>query len=115
MWQLGTVYQSITGKTPLKFKDWPFRKTFEFPSYKEHFQPPEETMVKYTTPGTLDIVVTRFKTWSAIAAQPEDKMEEAALGLKAIVEKGDGLVWIDQAQGTFEVPMACPTIIIRRK
>ena len=108
-------YQRITGKTTLHFRDWPFRRFFQLPSYQEAFQPPEETEVKYPTEGNVDIVVARFKTWSAVAAQPDDEKEKALIAVREIAERGDGLVWVNKDEGVFVVPMACPAIIVRRK
>lgn len=115
MWQLGTIYQKVTGKTISDFGHWRFRQMFELPIYKANFHDPQEDHIKYVTHDSLEPFTIRFKTWSAIAAQSDDVQEEIALKLKTIIERGEDIKWVDEAEGIFEVPMATPIIIIRRK
>jgi len=115
MWILGEKYQKATGKTINEFKNWHFQKLFDLPSYKANFRDPEEMNVKYSTESTLEIVTTRYMTWSAIAMQSDDEKKNTAEELKAIVEKGEDLVWLNEAEGIFELPMSTPVVVIRRK
>ena len=115
MWELGLGYQRVTGKTTLNFSEWPFRRLFDLPSYKETFYEPHEEEIKYPTEGTVDLVVSRFGTWSAIAAQSGEEREKSLLEARGIVLRGDGMQWIDREKGVFVVPMACSAIVIRHK
>lgn len=103
----------LLGRAPLEYFGW--QKVFEMPVYKENFQPQETTTVKYSTPGTIRTMAERVKTWSPIAVLHEEQKEEFVQGAVDIIKKGDGLVWIDEKEGIFEIPFAVPTILMKRK
>ena len=88
---------------------------FQLPSYEARFQPLEEHDFPYIQHSTVDGVVNRFKTWSAIASLPEDEKEKVAHQVKGFIENGKDVVWVDKAKGILELPMKCPTYFLRRK
>ena len=98
----------------MNFSQWPFRRLFDLPSYKEAFQEPYETKINYPTEDTVDLVVSRFGTWGAIASESGEEQEKALSAVRKIVLRGDGITWINREEGTLVLPMACPAIVIRR-
>ncbi|KAH8101573.1 S-adenosyl-L-methionine-dependent methyltransferase [Cristinia sonorae] len=115
MWQLGMIYQNITGKTMQAFNQWRFHQIFNLPTFKANFHDPKQEDIKYIVQDGLEGVLNRFRTWSAIAALPDDKREEVVLELAQIIEKGEDLEWVGREEGIFKIPMATPTIIIQRR
>jgi len=104
---------SKVGRTPLEYFGW--QKVFDLPIYKESFQPQETTTVKYSTPSTMETFTERIKTWSPIAVLTEEQKEEFVQRAEEIIKKADGLVWIDEKEGVFEIPFAVPIILMKRK
>ena len=101
------------GKPVYEYKKW--QTVFDMSIYKEHFQPPEKSAVLHTTIGTLDLVAQRVSTWSSIVVLSEEKRAEFLDKTKQIIMGAEDLVWIDEKEGTFEVPFTVPIIVIRRK
>jgi len=115
LFALAQSYQTSTGKTLGDFRTWPFRKLFDLPSYKANFLEPEEDTVKYSTEETLETVIMRFMTWSAVAVKTDEEKRKIAEHMKEIVEKGEDVVWVNKAEGILDAPMSTPLIVIRRK
>ena len=53
-------------------------------------------------------------TWSGVALLPEDEKEDLRRQIKAIIERGDELVWLDKPRGVFKLPRVVPITIFRR-
>ena len=101
------------GKETYDYHHW--QKFFDLPSYKENFLPREDSMVRYTSTGTIELVTERMKTWSPVAVLSEGKKMEFTSEIERIVKKGEDVVWVDEKEGTFEIPFAVPIILVRRK
>lgn len=91
-----------------------WRQTFDTPSYKKFFQPPEENQWEYTLPGTLEIVTNRAISKSYIAILPEEEKASVKADIKSIVEKGDGRVWRDEKAGEFEYPYKTYVVLSKK-
>lgn len=91
-----------------------WRQTFDTPSYKKLFQPPEESQWEYTLPGTLDIVTDRALSKSYIAILSEDEKTTIKADIKSIVERGDGMVWKDEREGVFEYPYKTYVVLSKK-
>lgn len=92
-----------------------WRATFSTPSYQANFEPQEENVWDYVLEGTRDIVVDRACSKSYIAVlSPEDR-QKAISDIDAILERKDGLKWIDESEGIFEYPYQTFLVIARKK
>ncbi|KAI5114723.1 hypothetical protein M0805_007000, partial [Coniferiporia weirii] len=96
-----------------EFNKW--RRMFDLPLYKEKFFEPEEVIISSSESGTLERVTQAAFTASVIAILPDDEKEKVPDKIKAIVSRGDGLVWLNEKEGIFEIPIANPVVIMRRK
>lgn len=101
-----------TDKPKHDFLEW--QKLYDLPIYKENFLPPEGEAVKYVETSTMEVEVERAMTWSALAALDDDGKREAREKLKEIIERGEGLVWVNEGEGTFEAPYSVPIIFMKR-
>ncbi|KAH9901007.1 S-adenosyl-L-methionine-dependent methyltransferase [Cubamyces lactineus] len=92
-----------------------WRAAFSTPSYLANFEPQEENVWDYVLHGTRDIVVNRACSKSYIAVlSPEDK-QKVIDDIDAILQRKEGLVWIDEAQGLFEYPYQTFLVVARKK
>ena len=85
------------------------------PGYKEHFESPEETTWANNLLGTEKIVVDRACSKSYIAVLPESERESVKSDVRAILSRGDGLVWSDKEKGEFDYPYKTYAVIARKK
>lgn len=91
-----------------------WRQIISLPLYKEKFSRHEEAAIKHTEPTTLERYTALLMTWSGIAILPDDEKEDLKEQIRAIVERGDELVWVDKERGIFELPRVTPVVIFRR-
>ncbi|KAK0450945.1 S-adenosyl-L-methionine-dependent methyltransferase [Armillaria borealis] len=96
------IEQHEAGTPQFRLGLW--RKTFDTDSYKKLFQAPVEKTWAYTLPSD-----------SYIQTLPDDVRSKVLDGVKAIVERGDDKVWIDESQGTFEYPYQTFLVISQKK
>ncbi|KAI5117442.1 hypothetical protein M0805_007012 [Coniferiporia weirii] len=106
-------YQESTASNREHFKDW--RRMFDLSLYKESFSEPEDTMISSTEPSTLEKTTLLVFTRSGVAILPDDEKLKIREEIKSIVERGDGLVWLDEKEGIFEVPFSNPVVVMQRK
>ncbi|THH05761.1 hypothetical protein EW145_g4554 [Phellinidium pouzarii] len=92
-----------------------WRDIFDLPLYKNIFKEPEEVVLPSTQAKTLEEFTQAVFTWSVVAILPEDKKEKIRQGVKEIVQRGDGLIWVDKEEGTFEMPFAAQVVVFHRK
>lgn len=59
-----------------------------------------------TVEGNEQLVVDRALSKSFVTSLPPNEQEDMTKKIRAIVQKGDGKVWIDEKTGTFEYPYA---------
>ncbi|KAJ7088585.1 S-adenosyl-L-methionine-dependent methyltransferase [Mycena epipterygia] len=90
------------------------RQVFSTPSYTNFFGQPEEQKFRYETSGSLDGIVSRCLSVSRIATLADTEKDAFVKDIQAIVQRGEGKVWIEQEKGTFLVPMTTDLIIARR-
>ncbi|KAI5123348.1 hypothetical protein M0805_001769 [Coniferiporia weirii] len=95
------------------FREW--RRMFELPSYKANFTEPEETTISSVEHRTLELVVLHAYTGSGVAILSDEEKQKVGERIKAIVLRGDDLVWVNEKEGIFEVPFASPVINIQRR
>lgn len=112
--QLRQVVEAFEEGTP-QYRLGLWRKTFQTPSYVKYFEPPEELTFTHIVTGSLQGVIDRAHSKSYIAIRPEETRMQISKDLKEIVERGDGKVWIDEKQGTFEYPYINTAIVMRKK
>ncbi|KAL1944507.1 hypothetical protein VTO73DRAFT_2937 [Trametes versicolor] len=112
--QIRDRFEQHEGGTP-QFRLGLWRATFDTPSYVAKFEPKEENVWDYVLPGTRDIVINRANSKSYIAVlAPEDK-KKLEDDIDAILQRKDGIVWIDQEKGIFEYPYQTFLVISRKK
>lgn len=112
--QLRERYEKYEHGSP-QFRLGLWREAFNTPSYKKLFQPQEEKEWAYPNIGNLDIVVDRACTKSYVAVLPQDEKNQVRADVKAIVEKGDDKVWVDESKGIFEYPYKTLVVISKRQ
>ena len=102
--------EQMTSRTGL------WKKFFTIPIYSQLFEPPTDIEAwPYTLPATLEIVTERALSKSPLAVQNDEVKKKAEETVKEIVEKGDGLKWIDQEKGVFEYPYKTQVVVIKQK
>ena len=112
--QLRDVYERFEKGSP-QFRLGLWRAVFDAPSYPVLFQPHNETVFSYTIPATADIVADRVCSKSYIAVESKESQAEVRAGVKDILHKGDGKVWINEKEGVFEYPYKTYVVALKRK
>jgi hypothetical protein len=79
-------------------------EAFESETYMKYFYLPKETVWSYTLPGTFEIATNRACSKSYISVLSEAERADVKEDIKAIVEHGQGKVWIDERRNIFEYP-----------
>ncbi|KAG5645240.1 hypothetical protein DXG03_006657 [Asterophora parasitica] len=74
-----------------------WRQTFDTKSYQQFFQPPVEKVWPYELPTTVDRAVDRASSKSYIVVLPEDEKAEVQKDIRAVAEKGEDRIWVDEA------------------
>ncbi|CAL1704518.1 unnamed protein product [Somion occarium] len=92
-----------------------WRAVFSTSSYNKLFDAPDEKVFEYILPGTREIVVERASTKSYIAVLPPDEKEKVRKDVGEIVDRGDGLKWIEKEKGIFEYPYRTLVVVWRKK
>lgn len=93
--------------------DW--RRIFTLPAYTSNFEPPTDEIVLKTLTGTRESVTAYFLSASGIAMQPQEEKAKITAQIAAVLEKGEGLVWLDKEKGQFEYPFATNVVVMKRK
>ncbi|KAI8998570.1 S-adenosyl-L-methionine-dependent methyltransferase [Trametes punicea] len=92
-----------------------WRAAFSTPSYTANFEPPEENIWDYVLHGTRDIVVNRACSKSYIAVLSVEDKQKVIDDIDAILQRKEGLHWIDEEKGIFEYPYQTFLVISRKK
>jgi ubiquinone/menaquinone biosynthesis C-methylase UbiE len=92
-----------------------WRAAFEQPNYKDLFEAPTEKQWPYIIPGTAEITIGRACSKSYIAILPEDKKKQVQEDIKAILDRGDDMKWIDREQGVFEYAYRSYVVVFKKK
>ena len=107
------IEQHESGTPQFRLGLW--RAAFTVPTYKAKFHPQEENVWDYVLHGTRDIVVDRACSKSYIAVlSPEDR-QKVISDIDAILQRKDGLKWIDEDKGIFEYPYQTFLVISKKK
>jgi len=112
--ELRDLYEAHEQGTP-QFRKGLWRKVFDTPSYQKYFQTAEESVWSYHLPGSLDIVTNRVFSKSYIAVQSDEEKEKVKAHVNAIIDKGEGKVWIDEKEGVFQYPYKTFVEVLKRK
>ncbi|KAI0807512.1 S-adenosyl-L-methionine-dependent methyltransferase [Fomes fomentarius] len=107
------IEQHESGSPQFRLGLW--RATFSTPSYQALFHPPEEDVWDYVLTGTRDIVVERAQSKSYIAVLSSEDKQKVVNDLDAILQREDGLTWIDQTKGVFEYPYQTFLVVSKKK
>ena len=92
-----------------------WRRLFSLPGYQAHFLPPEEETLRATLPGSRKGIAALMLSASGIAVQQKDVQERILAQLDEVLDRGEGLVWIDKEKGEFEQPNVTNVIVMRKK
>lgn len=90
-----------------------WRRTFETNEYKTNFDPPLEEQWKRSIQATEDSVIDRVLSKSYISILSDENKENIVAGLREILTRGSGKIWIDEAGGVFEYPYQTDLVISR--
>ncbi|KAH8116974.1 S-adenosyl-L-methionine-dependent methyltransferase [Phellopilus nigrolimitatus] len=112
--ELRDIYEKFEKGTP-QFRLGLWRKVFDVPSYAKFFKPHEETVLSHTIPATVDSVADRVFSKSYIAVLPDEEKQKVRQDVKAIVEKGEDKVWINEEQGLFHFPYQTFVVVLPSK
>ncbi|TFK42543.1 S-adenosyl-L-methionine-dependent methyltransferase [Crucibulum laeve] len=108
-----TIEKHENGTPQFRLGLW--RQAFDTTSYQKYFEPPQEEVWTYTLHGSTDIVLDRANSKSYIALLPAEEKAKVREQLKAVLEEGEGRVWIDESKGTFEYPYKTFVVAARKK
>lgn len=92
-----------------------WRQTFSTPEYISSFNPQEETEWAYHLLATEKIVTDRAQSKSYITVLPPDEKAKVLEDLKGILARGDGRVWINKEEGTYQYPYKTYVVVSRKK
>ncbi|KAI0079913.1 S-adenosyl-L-methionine-dependent methyltransferase [Panus rudis PR-1116 ss-1] len=112
--QLRDRVESHEQGTP-QFRLMLWRAVFSTESYQRLFEPQEEVTWETPIPGTRQIAIDRACSKSYIAVLPPDEKEKVKKDVGEIIDKGDGMKWIDKDKGIFEYPYKTYVVIWRKK
>ncbi|GAA6059016.1 hypothetical protein JCM10212_001241 [Sporobolomyces blumeae] len=112
--QLRDLYEAYEGDTPQARHGY-FKSTFKTDYYLSAYGPLDVLTYRRKIPTTTEGVVDRVLSKSYITALPQEKQEELAKGFRDVVKRGDGKVWIDEKEGTFEYPYKTELYLFRKK
>ncbi|KAI5123341.1 hypothetical protein M0805_001766 [Coniferiporia weirii] len=96
-----------------EFDKW--RRIFDLPLYMEKFFEPDEVTIASSEPATVERVTQVAFTAGVINVLPDEEKAKVGDKIKAIVLRGDGLVWLNKNEGIFEIPIANLVASMRRK
>ncbi|KAG2151309.1 hypothetical protein DEU56DRAFT_752242 [Suillus clintonianus] len=85
------------------------------PEYTSVFHSHEENKWAYRALATDQIVTERALSWSYISVLPPDEKAKVVEDIKVILERGDGKVWINKEEGTYQYPHTSLVVVSRKK
>ena len=98
---------------PGAFERW--KGIFKIQSYTTNFYAPEQVVYPNNLNSNLAHVAQRLLSWSSVAILPDAEKEKVKSAVKAIVDKGEGMRWTDEASRLFEIPNNTEVTLFRRK
>lgn len=91
------------------------RQSFSMPEYTSLFHPMDEREWSYNALATEQIVTERQLSWSYISVLPPDEKAKVVEDIKGILDRGDGKVWINKEEGTYQYPYKTYIVVARKK
>ncbi|KAI0780852.1 S-adenosyl-L-methionine-dependent methyltransferase [Trametes elegans] len=107
------IEQHENGSPQFRLGLW--RAAFETTTYGQKFEPQEEKIWEYVLPATRDIAIERACSKSYIQLLSPEEREKVIKDIDAILQRKDGLKWIDEEKGIFEYPYQTFLVISRKK
>lgn len=92
-----------------------WRAVYDSPLYDLHFEPSEEKVFPHYLIVSIEDVVDRVLTWSAVAVQGVEEKEKIKAEVRRIIQKGDELQWVDDSKGLLKLPHETLMVFIHRK
>ncbi|KAG1754244.1 S-adenosyl-L-methionine-dependent methyltransferase [Suillus lakei] len=91
------------------------RQAFSTLEYTSLFYPQGEKQWAHHGLATEQTITDRAQSWSYIAMLPPDEKAKVVEDIKGILERGDGKVWINKEQGTYQDPHMARVMISIKK
>ncbi|KIY43426.1 S-adenosyl-L-methionine-dependent methyltransferase [Fistulina hepatica ATCC 64428] len=86
------------------------------PAFREYFYSKEETTIVHPPkPATIEAVLDMMCSVSYMTILPADEKERMRHQMRGIIEKGEGLIWLDKDKGIFEAPSQTYVMTARKK
>lgn len=93
-----------------------WKSFFTTPTYSELFEPPvDKEGWPFALPATLELAMERAMSKSPLAVQTDEGKKKAEEALKKILQRGDGMQWIDEGTGVFEYPYKTEVVVVKQK
>lgn len=92
-----------------------WRAVYDSPLYDSYFEPSEEKVFPHYLTVSIEDVVDRVLTWSAVAVQGVEEKEKIKAEVRRIIQKGDELEWVDESKGLLKLPHETLMVFIHRK
>ncbi|OAX44702.1 S-adenosyl-L-methionine-dependent methyltransferase, partial [Rhizopogon vinicolor AM-OR11-026] len=91
-----------------------WRQTFSTPEYTSSFHPQEEKVWAYHIITSDQIVTERAQSKSYMTVLPPDDKAKVAEDIKVILQRGDGRIWINKEEGTYQYPYKTYLVVSRK-
>ena len=102
--QIRDFYEQHEDNTP-QYHRGLWKAAFDTTARKTLFEPNEvERHVERMIPTSEQGVVDRVLSKSYINALDAERQAEVEAGIRKIIQRGDGVQWIDESEGTFNYP-----------
>ncbi|PRP78837.1 hypothetical protein PROFUN_01010 [Planoprotostelium fungivorum] len=110
--QIRDVYESYEKGVP-QYRTGEWKKMFELESYSSLFGPASEVHHSRTIETTRQGVKDRVASKSYITALDDGEREKVMRGVDAILDRGEGISWINREEGTFHYPYKTDVYIMK--
>jgi hypothetical protein len=92
---------------------------FSAPSYASNFLPPQHTFHTYSNPSTPTACIDRALSKSYTSVLPGDEKKALSDELRAVLERGEGMAVLKEAEGeeekVFEYPYKTEVVVMIRR
>lgn len=92
-----------------------WRNIFSLPTYISNFEPPTEEIVRTKAIATREGISAYLLSASHIAVLPADEKAKITTQVAEVLDRGEGLVWVDKEKGEFEQAFETSVVIMKRK
>ena len=90
-------------------------EVFNAPSYAKLFEGPREDITKSSKTITVDHFVEFIMTFSFIAVLDEEERGKVAKRIREVMERGEGVDWVNKEKGVFTSPSKTVAVCMRKK